>query len=176
MSSFLDHGSAHIFLLAIGAGLGIRVVMHFVDKSRIKDEVESSGGRIISIRWNPLRAGLVSRKERAALLRSQYRSVRRHRSATCKTSFFTGVYWADVPRGEERETEIYSAPSYEMRFRCECRVACLSELRHDDRIRLSIPEPGLFFSPVIIVDPNPVLSMTYVLSNLNFGVTYLSEL
>ena len=42
MSSFLDHGSAHIFLLAIGAGLGIRVVMHFVDKSRIKDEVESS--------------------------------------------------------------------------------------------------------------------------------------
>ncbi|HEX5020605.1 MAG TPA: hypothetical protein VFX54_08100 [Candidatus Binatia bacterium] len=52
----------------------------------------------------------------------------------------------------------------------------MSELRHDDRIRLSIPEPGLFFSPVIIVDPNPVLSMTYVLSKLNFGVTYLSEL
>ena len=57
MSSFLDHGSAHIFLLAIGAGLGIRVVMHFVDKSRIKDEVESSGGRIISIRWNPFGRG-----------------------------------------------------------------------------------------------------------------------
>ena len=166
----------HIILLAIGASLGIRVVMHFVDKSRIKDEVESRGGRIISIRWNPFGRGwFLEKNER------HYSVVYIDRtgatvSATCKTSFFTGVYWADVPRGEERETEIYSAPSYEMRFRCECRVACLSELRHDDRIRLSIPEPGLFFSPVIIVDPNPVLSMTYVLSNLNFGVTYLSEL
>ena len=57
MSSFLDHGSAHIFLLAIGAGLGIRVVMHFVDKSRIKDEVESSGGRISLDSVEPLRGG-----------------------------------------------------------------------------------------------------------------------
>jgi len=53
----------HIFLFAVGVGLVIRVVMHFVDKSRIKDDVESKGGRIISIKLEPLRARLVFRKE-----------------------------------------------------------------------------------------------------------------
>jgi hypothetical protein len=123
MSSFLDHGSAHIFLLAIGAGLGIRVVMHFVDKSRIKDEVESSGGRIISIRWNPFGRGWFLEKN------ERHYSVsipigRRHRSATCKTSFFTGVYWADVPRGEEPR------PRFIPRHRCsQCGYAVNAEWR-----------------------------------------------
>ena len=47
----------HIFLFAVGVGLVIRVVMHFVDKSRIKDDVESKGGRINSINWNPFGRG-----------------------------------------------------------------------------------------------------------------------
>jgi len=44
-------------LFAIVAGLAFRVVMHFVDKNRIKDEVETKGGRIVSIRWNPFARG-----------------------------------------------------------------------------------------------------------------------
>ena len=55
----------HIYLLVIGAGLAIRIVMHFVDKSRIKDEVEAKGGRIISIRWNPFGRGWFSKRTSA---------------------------------------------------------------------------------------------------------------
>jgi hypothetical protein len=90
-----------IFLLAIGAGLAIRIVMHFVDKRRIKDEVESRGGRIISISWNPFGRGWFFEKNER-----HYSVTYTDRSgatleADCKTSLFTGVYWADGPKTEE---------------------------------------------------------------------------
>ena len=46
-----------MFLIAIHAAAAFRVAMHFVDKNRIKNEVESKGGRVVSISWNPFARG-----------------------------------------------------------------------------------------------------------------------
>ena len=88
-------------LFAIAAGLAFRVVMHFVDKNRIKDEVEAKGGRIVSISWNPFARGwFFEKNERHYDVTYTDRSGTMQ-STTCKTSLFTGVYWADGPRLEE---------------------------------------------------------------------------
>ena len=91
----------HFFLLAIGAGLAIRVVMHFIDKGRIKNEIEAKGGRIISISWNPFGRGWFFEKNER-----HYSVTYRDRSGAtlasdCKTSLFTGVYWAEGPKTDE---------------------------------------------------------------------------
>src|ERR1700741_4188206 len=89
-------------LFAIAAGLAFRVVMHFVDKNRIKDEVEAKGGRIVSISWNPFARGwFFEKNERHYDVTYTDRSGTMQ-STTCKTSLFTGVYWADGPRLESR--------------------------------------------------------------------------
>ena len=113
-----------IFLLAIGAGLAIRIVIHFVDKRRIKDEVESRGGRIISISWNPFGRGWFFEKNER-----HYSVTYTDRSgatleADCKTSLFTGVYWADGPKTEEPK------PTFIPRHRCsKCGYAIDAEWR-----------------------------------------------
>ncbi|MSP37894.1 MAG: hypothetical protein EXR70_05335 [Deltaproteobacteria bacterium] len=43
----------YLFLAAIA----YRVVMHLLDKQRIKDEVETQLGRVVSITWNPFGRG-----------------------------------------------------------------------------------------------------------------------
>lgn len=102
----------HVFLLAVGAGLTIRVIMHFIDKSRIKEEIESKGGRVISIRWNPFGRGWFFEKtERHYSVTYTDRSGA-NVSANCKTSLFTGVYWAEGPKLEEPR------PRFIPRHRC----------------------------------------------------------
>lgn len=93
-----------ICLLALGAAIAIRVVFHFVDKARIKDEIQSNGGRVISIRWNPFGRGWFFEKNER-----HYSVVYTDRSgaevsANCKTSLFTGVYWAEGPNLEKQRT------------------------------------------------------------------------
>jgi hypothetical protein len=53
--------SAKFLVIAILVGLAIRIIMHFVDKSRIKEEIESKGGRVLSIAWNPFARGSLRR-------------------------------------------------------------------------------------------------------------------
>ena len=114
----------HIYLLAIGAAVGLRIVMHFVDKSRIKDEVEAKGGRIISINWNPFGRGWFFEKNER-----HYSVIYTDRSgveisADCKTSLFTGVYWADAAKPEE------ARPRFIPRHRCsKCGYAINAEWR-----------------------------------------------
>ena len=85
------------FLILVGA-LGVRVVMHFVDKGRIKDEVETRLGRIVSITWNPFGGGWFFEKgERHYDVTYVDRSGATVTTA-CKTSLFTGVYWAEGPQ------------------------------------------------------------------------------
>ncbi len=93
---------------AIIAGIGIRIVMHFVDKNRIKNEVESRLGRVVSIRWNPFGRGwLFEKGERHYQVTYVERSGRTI-SIGCKTSLFTGVYWAEGPRVAEAGPRIMS--------------------------------------------------------------------
>jgi hypothetical protein len=53
--------SDNLIFLALFIALAIRVAMHFVDKSRIKDEIAAHGGQVLSI-VEPFRSRLVFRK------------------------------------------------------------------------------------------------------------------
>jgi len=100
----------HVFILAIGAVVAIRVVLHFVDKARIKHEVESRGGRVISIRWNPFVRGWFFEKNECHYSVIYSDNSGANISTNCKTSLFTGVYWADGPRLEEQRPRFIPRP------------------------------------------------------------------
>ena len=114
----------HFLIWAVGAALAVRIIMHFVDKSRIKSEIESKGGRVISIRWNPFARGwFFEKNERHYEVAYTDRSGATV-STTCKTSLFTGVYWAEGPRLEEPPPRIVA------RHRCsKCGYAIQVEWR-----------------------------------------------
>ena len=85
------------FLVVIAAALGIRVLVHFIDKSRIQREVEARGGQVLSIKWNPFARGWFGEKgERHYDVTFRDRSGN-NISTTCKTSVLTGLYWAEAP-------------------------------------------------------------------------------
>ena len=113
-----------MFLIAILAAAAFRVAMHFVDKNRIKNEVESKGGRVVSISWNPFARGWFFEKNER-----HYTVIYADRSGatvttTCKTSLFTGVYWAEGPRLEPAPTPIIP------RYHCaKCGYAINAEWR-----------------------------------------------
>ena len=100
--------SAKFLVLAILVGLAIRIIMHFVDKSRIKEEIESKGGRVLSIAWNPFARGwFFEKNERHYDVNYIDRSGQKV-STTCKTSLFTGIYWAEGPQLEQPPPRIIS--------------------------------------------------------------------
>ena len=85
-----------IFIAALSA-VAIRIVVHFIDKSRIQREIESRGGRVLSITWNPFARGWFFEKNERHYDVSYLDRSGARLSTTCKTSFFTGVYWAEGP-------------------------------------------------------------------------------
>jgi len=97
------------FLAAVAV---FRVILHFVDKNRIKDEIEAKGGRVVAITWNPFGRGwFFEKNERHYKVAYTDRSGAAL-STTCKTSLFSGVYWADGPTLAE------SAPRIIPRYSC----------------------------------------------------------
>jgi hypothetical protein len=85
-----------IFVGALAA-VAVRVAFHFIDKSRIQREIESRGGRILSISWNPFARGWFFERNERHYDVTYLDRTGTALSTTCKTSFFTGVYWADGP-------------------------------------------------------------------------------
>ena len=100
--------SAKFLVIAILVGLAIRIIMHFVDKSRIKEEIESKGGRVLSIAWNPFARGWFFEKNERHYEVSYIDRSGQTVSTTCKTSLFTGIYWAEGPRLEQPPPRIIS--------------------------------------------------------------------
>ena len=87
----------HIIFIAVLAAIAVRVAVHFIDKSRIRREIESRGGRVVSIAWNPFARGWFFEKNERHYDVSYLDRSGARLSTTCKTSFFTGVYWAEGP-------------------------------------------------------------------------------
>ena len=82
-----------LLLFAFLAAIAFRIAMHFVDKNRIEDEVETKLGRMVSITWNPFGRGwFFERGERHYDVTYVDRSGATI-STACKTSFFTGDYF-----------------------------------------------------------------------------------
>ena len=111
--------------------------MHFFDKSRIKDEVETRLGRVVSITWNPFGRGwFFEKNERHYDVTYVDRSGQTITTA-CKTSLFTGVYWADGPQLSEPPPRIMSRHRLcEMRILDSNRMARLPQLRQGDGVRV----------------------------------------
>src|SRR5574341_605286 len=100
-----------LLAIVLLAALAFRIVMHFVDKNRIKDEVEDKLGRIVSIRWNPFGRGWFFEKgERHYDVTYVDRSGQTITTG-CKTSFFTGVYWAEGREFPNRRRDLCRAIS-----------------------------------------------------------------
>ena len=95
------------FLIIVGA-IGVRIAMHFFDKSRIKDEVETRLGRVVSITWNPFGRGWFFEKNERHYDVTYVDRSGHTITTTCKTSLFTGVYWADGPQLSEPPPRIMS--------------------------------------------------------------------
>jgi hypothetical protein len=94
--------------LFVFAGILVRIAMHFVDKNRIKDEVETKLGRVVSITWNPFGRGwFFERGERHYDVTYVDRSGATI-STACKTSYYTGVYWSEGPRISEPPPRLVS--------------------------------------------------------------------
>ena len=104
--------NVNLLALVLLAVVALRVIMHFVDKSRIKDEVEARLGRVVSITWNPFGRGWFFEKNERHYNVTYLDRSGRTISTTCKTSLFTGVYWAEVPNVTE------PAPRVMSRHRC----------------------------------------------------------
>jgi hypothetical protein len=81
-----------ILLVGIALGLGIRWVAAGFDRDRIREYVESGGGKVLDIKWNPFGPGWFGSSERVYDVRYQTRDGQIHTS-TCKTSAYSGVYW-----------------------------------------------------------------------------------
>jgi ribosomal protein L40E len=78
----------------------IRVFSDRFDRERIRDQVESHGGRVLNISWNPFGSGWPATRS------ARLYDVRYHThhgeivSATCATSWTSGVCWMrDKPPG-----------------------------------------------------------------------------
>ncbi len=114
----------YFLAIAIAAAVALRIVMHFVDKERIKDEIGARGGHVIAIRWNPFARGWFFEKNER-----HYEVTYRDRAGavltiTCKTSLFTGVYWSEPQNTRE------PAPRLMARHHCsKCGYAINAEWR-----------------------------------------------
>jgi hypothetical protein len=114
----------HILFWAIIAGLAIRIVMHFVDKNRIRNEIETKGGRVLSIRWSPFARGWFFEKNERHYEVTYIDRSGATETVTCKTSLFTGIYWAEGPKLEEPKPRLIP------RHRCSgCGFALNAEWR-----------------------------------------------
>ena len=110
----MNNPQVFLFPILIATAVGIRILAGKLDRERICEHVERSGGKVIDICWNPLGRGWFgSRNER--IYDVQYRT--RHGKivqATCKTSMLSGVYWTsdsapadfmETPEAEDDCTE-----------------------------------------------------------------------
>lgn len=88
-----DFHSGGIIATVIIAVIGIRILADRLDRQRIRDHVEDSGGKVLGISWNLFGRGWFgSRNER--IYEVSYRAKNgRTVEATCKTSMLSGVYW-----------------------------------------------------------------------------------
>ena len=99
-------------IVAAGFALAMRVAMHFLDKNRIRQEVEANGGSVVSITWDPFGRGWFFEKNERHYSVSYRDRSGNVQSGTCKTSLFTGVYWTE-PRATTKPQ-----PRFLSRYRC----------------------------------------------------------
>jgi hypothetical protein len=82
-------------LAFVVVGIVLWVAAMSFDKDRIRDYIQSRGGRVISIDWAPFGKGWFGEKSDRIYEVVYYDAEGLQHLATCKTSLFTGVYWTE---------------------------------------------------------------------------------
>jgi ribosomal protein L40E len=92
--------TAALFAAMIIVMIVVYVVSDRFDRERIREQIESHGGRILNISWNPFGSGWPATRS-ARLYDVRYRTHHGEIvSATCATSWTSGVCWLrDKPPG-----------------------------------------------------------------------------
>ncbi len=75
--------------------IALRVVAHFMDKSRIIDYLGRRGFEVESIVWTPFGPGWFGEKNARIYEETYYDKKGKVYVQSCKTSLFSGVYLTD---------------------------------------------------------------------------------
>jgi hypothetical protein len=84
---------AIIAVLAIG--LTMRLLAGAIDHQRIRSYIHERGGRTGSIHWSPFGRGWFGDKHNRIYEVAYQDADGQLHAATCKTSFWSGVYWTE---------------------------------------------------------------------------------
>jgi hypothetical protein len=98
------------FILVVAFAIGMWVLATGLDKNRITEYVQGRGGRVVSISWAPFGKGWFGEKNDRIYEVVYYDASGNQHFATCKTSFWSGVYWTD-DRVTHRKGRWYDALS-----------------------------------------------------------------
>jgi hypothetical protein len=88
----MEHSEVIFYVVLIVLAGIIRWIANGLDRERIREHVERSGGKVIAIEWSPFGKGWFGSHERIYEVRYTTRSGKLVEAA-CKTSMFSGVYW-----------------------------------------------------------------------------------
>jgi hypothetical protein len=84
-----------IITVAVAMAAAFWLVARSFDKDRIREYIEEHGGRVVSISWAPFGKGWFGEKNDRIYEVVYYDKAGNQHFATCKTSFWSGVYWTE---------------------------------------------------------------------------------
>lgn len=84
-----------IIVFAFFVAFAFRIMLHYIDKSRIMSVAQEKGWHNVTVSWSPFAPGwLFEKKERHYKVRYKDDNGTNYMKY-CKTSMFTGVYWRE---------------------------------------------------------------------------------
>lgn len=98
------------FIVALVLGIGLWTLSMSMDKDRITAYIRERGGRIVSISWAPFGKGWFGEKNDRIYEVVYYDKAGNQHFASCKTGFWSGVYWTE-DRITHRKSKWYDAAS-----------------------------------------------------------------
>ena len=91
----METGAIFVIFFVIGLVVLFRLLAGGLDSDRVREYVESRGGRLLESHWAPFGTGWFGTKnERIYEVRYLDKDGNEH-EATCKTSMMAGVYWTE---------------------------------------------------------------------------------
>jgi hypothetical protein len=84
-----------IVVLVFIAAVVIRIILHFVDKDRIKSAAIQNGWQDVVVSWCPFAPGWFFGKDERNYLVTYRDENGNQRQRYCKTTLLTGIFWRD---------------------------------------------------------------------------------
>ena len=122
--------SSGLVLIMLVLGVGWWLFSFYLDSGRIRSDIEMRNGRLVNKSWNPFGKGWFGEKGERLYDVQYIDSDGNMHNAVCKTSIFTGVFWADdfVVGGSRKPSAIGTVEEENRRLRAE-----IEQLRRERR-------------------------------------------